>query len=481
MGPIRATRRTPDTGLTLGAKPRGTTLTRWLYDELRTAILSGRLRRGSRIPASRDLAVTYALSRRIVVAVFEQLRDEGYVTSRVGVGTVVSEHVPDDYAAPAAPRVSPTVLVDRTPTIYRRPPLPFRAFEPALEAFPMTVWATVASRVLRRLSARALAGGDLAGLKTLREAIAGYLGASRGVACAPDHIVIVSGAQQALDLLARLVLRPGDAVWMEDPGYDGAVQAFRNAAARVVPVRVDDRGLDPVRGERLCSKPSAVYLTPAHQFPLGTTLSLERRFHLLRWARANDVVVIEDDYDSEFRFSGRPVPAMKGLDDHDVVFLIGTFNKALFPSLRLGYVVVPDRWMDRLLALRHQMDRYPPGISQAVLARFIEEGHWGRHLRRMREIYGRRRLALVESVDRHLHGAIALPDIPAGLSTPAYLLNGMSSRHAAERASTKQLEVSPLDRFALQRRDLHGLLLGFAAFSESEIRAGVERLAAALI
>jgi GntR family transcriptional regulator/MocR family aminotransferase len=269
-------------------------------------------------------------------------------------------------------------------------------------------------------------------------------------------------------------------VWIEDPGYSGAREAFENAGARIVPVRVDDHGLDPAIGRRLCPRPKAVYLTPAHQFVLGTTLSLERRFDLLRWAGTSGAVLIEDDYDSEFRFSGRPVPAMKSLDDAGAIFLIGTFNKVLFPALRLGYIVVPDAWIDAVIALRYQSDRYPPAVPQAILARFIEDGHFARHLRRMRELYGRRRQALAEDLHRYLRGALEVPDITAGLSTPAYLLNGMSGRHAATLATEAQLETWSLDRFALKRRDLRGLLLGFAAFTPREIRAGVQTLARAL-
>jgi GntR family transcriptional regulator/MocR family aminotransferase len=472
-----------DSSIALGPRPAGATLTAWLYTELRAAILTGRLRRGARLPATRDLAASYGVSRRVVVNVFEQLRDEGYLSSRVGVGTTVSQRVPEDYAIAARSPARPATAhprIDRLPAYYRRPARPFRPIEPALDELPIAAWTRVSAQVLRRLTTSLLAGGDLGGLPALRDAIAGYLGSSRGVACNADQIVIVSGAQQALDLLARVLVKAGDAVWIEDPGYGGARDAFRNAGARIVPVRVDDDGLDPAVGLRLCPRPKAVYLTPAHQFPLGTTLSLTRRFDLLRWARTSGTVLIEDDYDSEFRFSGRPVPAMKGLDGGDSVFLIGTFNKVLFPALRLGYIVVPEAWIDRVLALRYQADRHAPGLSQATLARFIEEGHFSRHLRRMRELYGRRRLALAEAVDRHLRGVLVLPEIMAGLSTPAYLLNGMSSKQAATLATRAQVEAWALDRFALKRRDLRGLLLGFAAFTDREIRAGVQALATAL-
>ncbi len=477
-------RTAPDASIALGPRPTGATLTVWLYAELRSAILTGRLRRGARLPATRDFASSYGVSRRVVVNVFEQLRDEGYLSSRVGVGTTVSQQVPEDYASDARTSTRrPTAVrapVDRMPAYYRRPARPFRAIEPALDELPIAAWTRVSAHVLRRLTTSLLAGGDFAGLPALREAVAGYLGSSRGVACTADQIVIVSGAQQALDLLARILVRPGDAVWIEDPGYGGAADAFRHAGARIVPVRVDDEGLDPAAGRRLCPRPKAVYLTPAHQFVLGTILSLQRRFDLLRWARTSGAMLIEDDYDSEFRFSGRPVPAMKSLHGADSVFLIGSFNKVLFPALRLGYIVVPDAWIDRLLALRYQTDRYSPSLAQATLARFIDEGHFSRHLRRMRELYGQRRLALADHVDRYLRGVLELPEIMAGLSTPAYLLNGMSSHQASTLASRAHIEAWALDRFALKRRDLRGLLLGFAAFTERELRAGVQALAAAL-
>jgi GntR family transcriptional regulator/MocR family aminotransferase len=473
-------RKAPDPALVLNPHPPSTTLTRWLYDELRAAILGGRLRRGARLPATRDLAALYTLSRRVVVNVYEQLRDEGYLESRTGAGTAVSRQVPEDYLARAPRRDAPVRPADRTPAFFRRPARPFRPIEPALDEFPVTAWARVSAHVLRRIGTQSLAGGDIAGAGPLREEIAAYLGASRGVVCAADQIVVVSGAQQSLDLLARLLIRPGDPVWMEDPGYTGAVEAFRIARARIVPVRVDDDGLDPAHGKRLCPRPKAVYLTPAHQFALGSTLALERRFDLLKWAHTAGAVLIEDDYDSEFRFSGRPLPALKGLDGADSVFLLGSFNKVLFPSLRLGYMVVPDAWMDRVLALRFQTDRYPPSLSQAILARFMAEGHFARHLRRMRELYGHRREALHRDVNRYLKGVLRVPRIQAGLNTPAFLTNGMNSADAAARAAAAELEAWPLDRFALRRRDIHGFLLGFAAFNEREIRTGVLALARAL-
>jgi len=466
-------RRAPALDLVLGKRARDVTLTDWLYDELRGAILDGRLARGARLPATRDLAARWDVSRGVVVSVFDRLGDEGYVTGRTGSGTTVRARVPEDYlpgsphAVPAAPRPAPA----------RRFARPFSPIDPGLTDFPMKTWTRISARVHTRITPQLLARGDPAGSPTLREAIAGYLGASRGVSCTPDQVVIVSGAQQALDLIARIVVKPGDPVWIEDPGYSGAVDAFRNAQAKIIPVRVDDDGLDPAHGRHRCARPVAVYLTPAHQFCLGVSLSHERRAELVRWASSTGCLLIEDDYDSEFRYRGPPLPAMRSLRGAGSVFLLGTFSKVLFPSLRLGYMVVPDVWLDRVLALRYQHDLYPPGISQAVLTEFLVGGHFARHLRRMRECYASRRATLHDEIERRLAGALRLPAIEAGLSTPAYLSRGISARRVVERGQVHDLDLWSLDRFAIQRRDLRGLLLGFAAFTERQIREAVVALA----
>jgi GntR family transcriptional regulator/MocR family aminotransferase len=304
--------------LVLPPRKPGATITQWLYDELRRAILDGRLLRGASVPTTRFLAAEYGISRRIVVGVFDRLRDEGYLQARVGAGTRVSENVPEDYlvAATSASRKRrrKTPPEKRTPyTTHGWPIRAFRAFEPALAEFPIELWSRVTGRCLRHMSRANLAGGDPAGLASLREAIAHYLGSSRGVACTADDVIVTSGAQQGLDMLARGLLHPGDEVWVEDPAYSDAVEIFRLAGARVVPVPVDAHGLDPDSGRTRCPRPQAVYLTPAHHFPLGVSLRLDRRLALLQWARREHVHIIEDDYDSEFRFSGHPTPAIKGL------------------------------------------------------------------------------------------------------------------------------------------------------------------------
>ncbi|MBL8219313.1 MAG: PLP-dependent aminotransferase family protein [Bryobacterales bacterium] len=466
--------------LILPARPQGVTITQWIYEGLRQAILSGRLRRGSPIPTTRSLAQQYSVSRRIVVNAFDQLRDEGYLEARIGAGTRVSENVPEDYLAPTSKPVPSTRLLAPEDAFYRRPVRPFRPMEPALDEFPTELWARLEAKTARRAGTALLAGGDASGYFPLREAIAGHLASVRGVSCTAHEIVITSGTQQSLDLVARLLLRPRDEVWMEDPGYLDAIEAFRSAGASVHPVRVDEHGLNPALGRIASPKPRAVYVTPAHQFPLAVTLSLARRLDLLRWTRQRHIAVIEDDYDSEFRFSGRPVAAMKGLTGSQHVFLLGTFSKTVFPALRLGYIVVPPQHMDSLLRLRRQTDRYPPGLSQAVLAAFLNEGHFARHLRRMRELYGTRLHTLRHEAGRRLSGLLRFPEIEAGLNTPAFLENGMTSRQAAERAAARGVEAWPLARYAIVRRDLRGLILGFAACNERAIREGVIALARAL-
>ena len=467
--------------LTLNERPPGIALTRWLHEELRHAVLDGRLRPGTRLPASRDFARQYGVSRGTAVTVFEQLLSEGYLRSQVGAGTWINERLPENLFGAKRP---PVAVVSRPARLsklkFPHPARPFRAHEPAIAEFPVEVWARIASRRLRRVTSALLAGGDARGYGPLCTAIAEYLGSSRGVNCSPEQVVIVSGVQQALDLLARLLLKPGDAVWMEDPGYFGAITAFTNVGARIIPVPVDEHGISVSKGKQLCARAKGAYLTPAHQFPLGMTMPLERRLAILRWAHDARAFLIEDDYDSEFRFQGRPVPSLQGLDKGESVILLGTFNKLLFPSLRLGYVVLPPALVDPFLAFRYGTDLHPAGLDQSILCDFIVEGHMGRHIRRMRELYAARLAALQAGGQRYLGGLLDISPIQVGLYTASFLRNGMTSREAETRATAHGIETMALSRFTLKRNDVQGLLLGFAAFDERQIRRGLEGLAAAL-
>jgi GntR family transcriptional regulator / MocR family aminotransferase len=322
------------------------------------------------------------IARGTVVTVFEQLQSEGYLTSQVGSGTRVSDQLPEDLWSAIRAHVTPRRRPLPTPLPGPASPRPFRFFELALDAFPIDLWARVATRRLRRATRALLSSGDVAGYRPLREAIAAYLGASRGVRCAADQVVVVSGAHQALDLLARVLVKPGDPVWMEDPGSASAAAAFRNAGARIVPVPVDENGLDVALGIRRSPDANAFYITPCHQFPLGITLSLERRLALLDWARRTGAWIVEDDYDSEYRYTGRPIPTLQRLDRGDSVIVLGSFSQILFTSLRLGYVVLPPALLEPFLALRFSTNRYARTLDQAILCDFIEEGHLGRHIRR---------------------------------------------------------------------------------------------------
>lgn len=321
---------------------------------------------------------------------------------------------------------------------------------------------------------RDLNGCDVLGYRPLREAVADYLRRSRGVNCVTDQVVIVSGVQDALATAARLLVNPGERVLMEDPGYPGAFRAFSAAGARVGFVAVDDGGMKiPARS----SSPRFAYVTPAHQFPLGETMTYARRVALLEWARETAAFIIEDDYDSEYRYERQPLPALQGIDTRGRVIFTGSFNKLLFPSLRLGYLVVPPSLVDPLAALRSVMGLHTPLLDQAVLCDFITDGHLFRHLRRMRRIYASRRSALVDAVDRHLRGALALSATEAGLQVPGRLLVPLDSRSVADAAASNDVLVSPLAWYARRYDQVDGLVLGFAAVDEREIRSGVTRLA----
>jgi GntR family transcriptional regulator / MocR family aminotransferase len=475
--------------LTLGPRPRDQTLTAWLHVELRRAILDGRLVPGTRLPPSREFATQHGLSRGTVVSVFERLQAEGYISSRVGSGSTVNR-------LPTVNKVqtqhlTPPAYIQRIAAAYQRPKpwahlvaaesvRPFAMRDAAIAEFPARLWGSLAAKRARTFATWLRTEDDGRGYRPLREAIAHYLAMSRGVRCSAEQVMVVSGVQQALDLLARVLLKPGDPVWMEDPGYFGASVAFNTVDAKIVPVPVDDQGLDIRVGMKLSPRASGAYVTPAHQFPLGMTMSLERRMALLEWASRAGAFIIEDDYDSEYRFEGRPVPSLQGLDDHSNVILVGSFTKLLFPSLRIGYLVLPVPLVDLFRAFRYRTDFRSLGLDQAVLCDFIADGHLGRHLRRMRNLYSSRLATLLDNGQRYLRGSLEISDVRAGLYTVGFLQNGMDSWQAEKEARTRGVEVFALDRYTLKRPDPKGVLLGFAAFDEAAIRKGLIQLAAAL-
>ncbi len=477
--------------LALPERDVGQSVGHWLYDALRTEILEGRLHPGARLPATRDLARQYGLARGTIVNAFEQLKSEGYIEGSVGSGTHVNRILPDELlqvprehsSGPRAPhkpiRVSDYAKrVEQFSNLEARPSRAFRPNLPALDLFPITLWAQVAARRLRRASTHLLLGCSAMGYLPLREAVTAYLATSRGVKCVPDQVAIISGVQEALDLAARLLVNPGDRVCMENPGYPGAAIAFRARGAKISAIRVDDEGMHvppaSVRGTRL------VYVTPGHQFPLGVTMSLARRLQLLEWARKSGAFILEDDYDGEYRYRGRPVPSLQGLDRHGLVLLTGSFSKVLFPSLRLGYLVVPPDLVDYVSAALSVTSRHAPLLEQAVLCDFITEGHFGRHLRRMREVYAERLSVLLECAQQRLTGLLEISGVEAGLQTAAWLQKGLDGESVAAAAAQLGVEVTPLSRYSYGAIAREGLQLGFAAIDSKEIRRGVKDLSIAL-
>jgi GntR family transcriptional regulator/MocR family aminotransferase len=479
----------PDPG-TLAAPPRkpGMSAHGWLCGALRRAILDGRLRPGARLPATRDLALQYGLARGTVVTAFDQMKAEGYIVARTGSGTYVNAVLPDSLleVSPGRSDVRRVPIDEprRLSDVARRQhPFPslsphrtraFRANLPALDLFPTTLWAQVAGRSLRRASVDLRRGCEALGHRPLRKAVAEYLRASRGVTCAPEQVVILSGVQEALDLASRLLLNPGDRVCMENPGYVGAARIFEACGAHVVALPVDAEGmvLPGQRGQQA----RLVYVTPAHQFPVGVSMSLPRRLALIGWARRAGAVIFEDDYDSEYRYSGSPMPALQGLDRHGLVVYAGSFSKVLFPSLRLGYLVVPEDLVDPVSAIKSVANRFAPLLDQAILADFITEGHFSRHVRRMRTIYAERSSVLVEAVRRHLGEFVQMSNLEAGLQTTIWLRRGLSADAVTAMADRRNVEALPVSRYTWRPIAREGLVLGFAAVDPDEIRRGVRVL-----
>ena len=479
--------------LALSRKRTGESLSGWLYRELRAAILEGRLKPGALLPPTRALAVQYGVARGTVVGVFEQLISEGYLEARVGSGTSVNRKLPDDFfRAPAKHQTAakPAVqgsLSERgkrmavSPFLALTPPQhrsrAFCANQPSVNHFPLELWGRLGSRRLRLASRGMLSAGDAMGYPPLREAIAAHLGSTRGVVCSADQVTVVSGTQQALDLVTRVVLDAGDAAWMEDPGYPGAAAILRANGARLVPVPVDTSGLCVEEGLKRAPEARFAFVTPAHQFPLGVTLSLERRLRLLEWSRASGAWIFEDDYDSEFRFAGRPLAALQGLASEGNVLFAGSFSKMLFPSLRLGFVVVPPHLVEPLRAARSLVDRYSPVIEQAVLCDFIAAGHFGQHLRRMREVYAERLEVLQNAAKKEWGDRLWLHPTNTGLQTVGWLTKNVRDREFARTAAACGVEVTPLSNYALRWETAHGLQIGFASAGPRELRRGVTSLA----
>jgi GntR family transcriptional regulator/MocR family aminotransferase len=459
-----------------------------ICDGYREAIVERRLTSGQRLPSTRTLAGELNISRIPVLAAFDQLLAEGYVESRVGSGTFVSSTLPAHAGSlkrPAARlniRQPGTRLIARRPTtLLRSSPEPwlqgfgaFRMSEPALDHFPFPIWSRLIARHSRGIRRDALNYGSPMGHLPFRQALAAYLRTARAVRCDAEQIMVVSGSQQALEITARVLLEPHQPVWIEEPGYGGARDAFAMAGAKLVPVPVDREGLDVAAGIKMCRRARAAYVTPSHQYPLGATMSASRRLQLLDWAQATGSWIIEDDYDSEYRYESQPIAALQGLDRDARVVYIGTFSKVLFPALRVGYLVIPPDLVDRFSAVRNAMDICPPALIPAALADFIVEGHFARHLRRTSLLYHERRRALVEGLRRTLP-RLQVVGAEAGIHLVA-LGDRPGDRAISQRAAREGLWAMPLSACYLGTPRQHGLVLGYGGTCVAEIPKAVQRL-----
>jgi GntR family transcriptional regulator/MocR family aminotransferase len=482
--------------LTLPLDPaQATPLFRQLYDGLRRRILDGTLTPGSRLPATRGLAGELGISRNTVLSAYEQLLAEGYLEGKVGSGTYVPRSLPDPpvqgrpTASSARPCPAPRPTLSQRGAALARasalaPPSagcpPFQTGIPALDAFPFGTWNRLVARHHRRPPRDLLCYGHPAGHALLRRAVAEHLGPARAVHCDPEQVLVVTGAQQAFDLIGRVLLDPGETAWVEDPGYPRLRAALHGAAVQPVPVPVDRDGLVVDAGLARDPRARLAYVTPSHQYPLGVTMSLARRLALLEWARAANAWVVEDDYDSEFRYAGRPLAALQGLDRDGRVIYLGTFSKTLFPALRLGYLVVPPHCVDAFVAARTVLDRQTATLIQAVVADFLAEGHFVRHIRRMRTLYRERQEVLLRAAQRELGGLLEICPCDTGLHVVGWLGEGRHDQEASRAAARAGVEAEPLSNFCVGRGQRDGLLLGYAGWDARQIRDAVRRLGSAL-
>ena len=468
----------------------GEPLHRQAYNGIARLILAGALKPGERLPSSRAVAADLGLSRATVLAALDQLASEGYVEARAGSGVYVARSLPDD-RRPAAPQRPSSArppalsargrLLTREEAQFRRGGGLFAPGVPDVREFPFALWARLLAKSWRSGAGAAL-DRDPAGFAPLREAIGGYLGAVRGVRCPAERIVIVSGTRQAMDLAARLLLDPGDVVAVENPGFPGIRASLIAAGAALAPVPVDDEGLSVSALAALRPAPRLVCVTPSREYPLGVAMSLPRRLALLDWARQADAWIFEDYYDSEFRYAGRPLAALASLDDDGRVLHVGTFSKALFPTIRLAYMAAPEALVSAFLAGRTGLDDHPAPHAQPALAAFMAEGHFAQHLRRMRRLYSARQQVLLAALERRLAGALEARAEPSGMHLIARLGPAVAfgDAEAARRAAARGFAAPPLSAHYLGPAVEQGLLLGYAATPEAAMDQAVARLVAAL-
>lgn len=465
----------------------GQSLRERLCAALRQSITQGALSAGQRLPSSRQLAAELKVSRITAEAAYAQVESEGYLLRQTGKGTFVNHDIPQQVIDKKPPALKPrqarlslrgTQIIATGGCHDPLEPVAFAAGSPDLRVFPLKIWKQLTNKQLRIGGEKLLGYGDPQGFSPLREAVCSYLQQSRGVRCSPEQIVITTSSQQALQLLATLLLDAGDNLWLEQPGYPGARNAFASASATLCAVEVDEQGLKPDNAQ---PTPRVIYLTPSHHYPSGVSLSLPRRLELLEYARQQQSWIIEDDYDSELHYDGRPLPAMQGLDKHQRVIYLGTFSKVLFPSLRLAYAVLPPELVAPMVTLRTVYDGHSSQVMQAVTADFIHNGHFAAHLRFSRQLYHSRRDHLLTQINNKLSGWLTPQPAAGGLQLAAYLPvrseEKLSQQASALGVMTPRLSPLWLPEPHATTCARDGWLLGFSALTPGEITTAVNRLA----
>ncbi len=463
-----------------------------LYTLIREAILSGRFKGGQKLPGTRTFSSELKISRNTVVQAFEQLMIEGYISGRIGAGTYITKEIPDKFLSGRKTQPAQKIKSRQTQfkidkslgsfdlllrNISEDKIVPFQNGLPSLEDFPFNTWLKIINKNGMYLPQLQFGYKKSTGYEPLKEAIANYLQSYRAVNCSPEQIIIINGSQQGLDLISRVLLKEQNNVLLEDPCYFGTRASVLTASSRIFPVPVDDEGISVEYAEKHYRKPDFIYTTPSHQFPLGSTMSISRRLHLLEYANKNDAWIIEDDYDSEFRYTGSPLPSLQGMDKFGRVIYIGTFSKVLFPGLRLGYLVLPSLEMVNPFAVAKSIiDRQSPILEQLVLTKFIDEGHFTKHIRKMRMLYKERQEFLVNELQSELGSILDVKPSGAGMHIVAFLPERFNDKKVSQLAKENDLIVYPLSEYVLKFKRKPGLVMGYTAFNQDKLKAGVRVL-----
>ena len=467
-----------------------TPLYRQVYQQFRAAILDGRFTPGQQLPPSRDLARYLKISRTTVTLAFEHLMLEGYIRGKQGSGTFINEDIPErllfanrESIASGSPqsKITPqrkvpgsnlAAILERERDDYNAF-APFKPGVPDLTEFPFRKWGKLLALSANTLNVELFGYGSSAGYKPLREAIANYLRIARGVKCGAHQVIITSGSQQGISLVCRVLLEKGATIGFEDPGYVDAQNILQSNEVNLLPIPLDDEG---VNFKNIREKPGLLYVTPSHHYPLGITMSLNRRLELLDYANSIGAWILEDDYDSEYRYNGLPLSALQGLDNSGSVIYMGTFSKVMFPGIRLGYMVVPEALIDPFIAARLLADRHSPFFEQSAMEMFLSEGHYGRHVRKMRLLYQKRRNTFYELMKNHLNDYFDLHPTEAGLHTVAWLKQHKDDQQFARQMLKKGIYTPALSGYTMRYEQKPGLVLGYAAYSGGKIERTIMRM-----